>query len=94
MTVIIYLKLAKTRRGYKVAASMNPNYAPLIDSYNESLPTIRFGIALAFDEDVFKTKVLPETIVPTEWVGLMESSVGVVPVQTVTNAADGEKDYL
>lgn len=54
----VYMRVAKSRgpKGYRVAASIRPNYQPLkIEGYNErALPTAAFALDLDIPEEIFR----------------------------------------
>lgn len=66
MKATVYLRIAKGgKKGYKVEASLEPNYLPIIQKggFNQSdvyLPTVSFGAVFNLDEAMFKQA---ETIV-------------------------------
>jgi len=72
MKAKVYLRVARGPRGPKVAATITPNYAPLMvgsPGYNErALPTVAFAIALDIPEEVLAhaEQVIAELEVPAE----------------------------
>ncbi len=53
MKAVVYLRIARTKKGVKIDASEKVNYAPL-KSGSRFLPTIAFGIELDLSEDLMK----------------------------------------
>jgi len=75
MNTRIYLRIAKTgnRRGYKVAASTTPNYAPLEGNKGwntncKSYPTVAFAVDFNIPDELFKQaeRVLGEINITTK----------------------------
>lgn len=58
MLVRTYLRIGKTRRGYKVDASEKPNYEPLfVKEYGSGkryIPTVAFGLEFDIPDKLFK----------------------------------------
>lgn len=53
----VFIRIAKTKRGYKVSATSKPTLAPLKDSnYSPSsyFPTVQFGIRVHISDEDFK----------------------------------------
>jgi hypothetical protein len=49
-----HIRVAKTPRGAKVAATTKPTLAPLYDSHNNILPTVAFAVEFDVPESMFK----------------------------------------
>lgn len=77
MKVPIYLRIAKTngRKGYKVAASSEPNSEPLSrDDYRgkEFFPTVAFCVSVDVPEEFFKQA---ERVIAELNIGMKEAQV-------------------
>lgn len=53
MKTIVYLRIAKTKRGVKFDASEKPNQTPLKVG-RRFIPTVAFGVELDIPDEVFK----------------------------------------
>jgi len=54
MIAKIYLRIAKTKKGIKVAASPRPNESPLFSDYpRKYFPTVSFGIKFDIPDELF-----------------------------------------
>jgi len=64
---LVYLRLAKGARGYRVSATTNPPTGPITQPYGDDLPTVTFAIALTFDPAIFNPpRVIAEIGVPDD----------------------------
>lgn len=65
-----FLRVSKTRRGWKVEASGKPNYLPLKTSgyAQENLPTVAFGLLLDIPDVAFEDdgQIIAEVSLPED----------------------------
>jgi hypothetical protein len=61
----VYLRIAKTSRGYKYAATSKPSTAPLMNGY-DPLPTIAFSFVVQLPEYAFDIPLVGELNVPLD----------------------------
>jgi len=56
--VPIYIRLAKSPKGYRVDASSKPNQKPIMNDYQyKPLPTVSFGLSINIPEEAFEDAV-------------------------------------
>lgn len=72
MKARIYIRVAKSNRGYKVAASVKPNNEPLYTlgyrGEKDFLPTVAYGVDFNIPDELFSkaAKVIGEINITTE----------------------------
>lgn len=59
MKATVYMRVAKTARGFKYAATGKPSRVPLMNG-DEPLPTVAFALVLALPADAFTVPVVAE----------------------------------
>lgn len=76
MKVRVYLRIAPTSRGFKVAATSRPSQAPLTAGY-DVLPTIAFGLVFDLPREAFDVPIVAEVAVNASELHLLPTEVTV-----------------
>lgn len=80
MKVRVYLRVAPTSRGFKVAATSKPSTEPLRTQgygHNEALPTVAFAIVFDLPRGAFDVPVVAEVAVDANSLRLLPTDVEV-----------------
>jgi hypothetical protein len=77
MNATVYLRVARTGRGFKYSATTKPSREPLRTANNEPLATIAFGVRLVIPDNAFTVPVVTGIEIPADKLTIVGAAEGI-----------------